>query len=377
MKKTFFEYYALSNSEMVAIWNHCHLVLDTNVLLNLYRYSPSTRDDILSTLNNFVEKIWMPFQVGWEFHNNRDEVLKKTYFLPEALKAYIATIKKKFINDFRCNYIRNPFLTIESLEKKLDKLEDSLFKFINDKFKDAFDANIDDPILSELNKLYEGRVGVDFDVSTLNSIYSEGAKRYAAKIPPGYKDETEKKNRGERHLYGDLIIWKQIIQQSRSSGQDILFVSDDLKDDWLRVDNGEKKGPRRELLREFFLETGGRKIVIMTQDSFLSFIHSLPEHSIKSSTRKEVEASNHKVYKYTLNLDKLDETKSVLDLFYKSLLANDPDAGSHPLVEEKECSSLDPSFTNDTPGGESSSKEDEDKKDPNKDDGEGGEDEGN
>ena len=44
MKKAFFEYYAPTPEEISSIWRNCLLVLDANVLLNLYRYSVSTRE---------------------------------------------------------------------------------------------------------------------------------------------------------------------------------------------------------------------------------------------------------------------------------------------------------------------------------------------
>ena len=56
MRKTFFEYYSLSDSEVKKIWENSLLVLDTNVLLNMYRYSPSTRDDLLGILRVFSER---------------------------------------------------------------------------------------------------------------------------------------------------------------------------------------------------------------------------------------------------------------------------------------------------------------------------------
>ena len=288
MKKAFFEYYAPTPDEISSIWRNCLLVLDANVLLNLYRYSVSTRDDILSTLKKFSSKLWMPFQIGWEYQNNRELVISKTYGLPKELSCKIRNKKEDFLNSFKSEYMRNPYLSLDGLSKKLDKLEASLVKYIEDRFKDAPDMDDEDIICNALNTIYYGKVGEDFTQEELSTLYQDGVRRYAAKIPPGYKDAAEKKDRGERHIYGDLILWKQIIRYSRSQKKDVVFVCEDLKEDWMRVENGKKKGPRRELLREFHDETGGQKIVFMNQQRFLDFVHSLPEHSVKSSTIKEV-----------------------------------------------------------------------------------------
>lgn len=288
MKETFFEYYNPTKGDISAIWQECILVLDTNVLLNLYRYSFSTRDDILAQMRKFSDKLWMPYQIGWEYHNNRESVIRKTYALSNDLKVKISSKKEEFLNLFKSDYSRNPFLSSEAFEKKLNKMAESFVKFVEDKFKDAPDMDEDDIICKELNSVYEGKIGKDYSSEELKKIYDDGRERYASMIPPGYKDEAEKKSRGERHLFGDLIIWKQMMEYSKKNKKDVFYISDDMKEDWLRIENGKKKGPRRELLREFYENTGGHKIIILTQDSFLDFVHSLPEHSVKSSTIKEV-----------------------------------------------------------------------------------------
>lgn len=296
MKETFFEYYNPTKEEISAIWQECILVLDTNVLLNLYRYSFSTRDDILAQMRKFSDKLWMPYQIGWEYHNNRESVIRKTYALSNDLKVKISSKKEEFLNLFKSDYSRNPFLSSEAFEKKLNKMAESFVKFVEDKFKDAPDLDEDDIICKELDSIFDGKVGNDFNAEELNTIYLEGMGRYAAKVPPGYKDEAEKKSKGERHLYGDLIIWKEMIKYSLEKKKDIVFVSDDLKEDWLRIEKGMKKGPRRELLREFFTETEGQHIIILTQQNFLNFVHSLPEHTVKSSTMKEVKTDVNSVF---------------------------------------------------------------------------------
>ena len=334
MKETFFEYYNPTNEDISAIWQKCVLVLDTNVLLNLYRYSFSTRDDILAQMKKFSDKLWMPYQIGWEYHSNKEGVIQKTYSLSNSLKDVIAAKEKDFLNQFKSDFSRNPFLSSEAFEKKLNKITGSLIKFVADKFKDAPDMDNDDIICKDLNDIYKGKIGEDFKAEDLKKIYQEGMERYASKVPPGYKDEAEKKTRGERHLYGDLIIWKQMIEYARKYKKDVVFVSDDLKEDWLRIENGKKKGPRRELLREFYENTGGQKIIILTQNSFLDFVHSLPEHSVKTSTIKEVNVDSIKInitpeipaylYSYWKSLDKIrglsEDAKKTAKLFQDSII---------------------------------------------------------
>lgn len=289
MKEYFFEYYPMSQVELSSFWQDSLLVLDTNVLLNLYRYTEPSRKDILGILKKFNEKLWMPFQVGWEYHNNREKVICSVYGLGDIINRQVQNSFDNLKKSYRSEYSRNPYLSADAWEKKLDKTKDSLVKFVRSCYKGAPEIMKEDIILSELIQLYTGRIGNGFADDELKRIYEDGKIRYAAEIPPGYKDQPEKKNRGDRHLFGDLIIWKEMIQKAKADKKGIFFVTEDLKEDWMRIVDGEKRGPRWELMREFYNETEGQKVVIMSLERFVSFIHSLPDNAVKSKTIKEVE----------------------------------------------------------------------------------------
>ena len=46
-------------------------VMDTTVLLNLYRYSRPTRDELLEVLRALSGKLFLPHQIGREFLERR------------------------------------------------------------------------------------------------------------------------------------------------------------------------------------------------------------------------------------------------------------------------------------------------------------------
>ena len=71
MNKHYPEYKRLTLDAINVIWERGVIVLDTNILLNLYRYSEATRDDILSAMEKLKDRLWMPYQVGLEYFNNR------------------------------------------------------------------------------------------------------------------------------------------------------------------------------------------------------------------------------------------------------------------------------------------------------------------
>ena len=84
-----------------------------------------------------------------------------------------------------------------------------------------------DDILDKLLLLFDGKVGEGFDKSKISEIEKEGADRYKKKIPPGYKDNKKSNNN-----YGDLIIWKELLQYAKENSKGIIFITGDRKEDW-------------------------------------------------------------------------------------------------------------------------------------------------
>ena len=52
------------------------IVLDANVLLHLYRVTPTAREQIFATLSELQSKLWIPHQAALEFHRNRTDVVQ-------------------------------------------------------------------------------------------------------------------------------------------------------------------------------------------------------------------------------------------------------------------------------------------------------------
>ena len=71
MKQTFKEFY---NPDYQNLWETCTFVFDTNVLLDLYRYKGSTKDTFFKVLEKIGDNKWLPYQVGYEYHKNRQNV---------------------------------------------------------------------------------------------------------------------------------------------------------------------------------------------------------------------------------------------------------------------------------------------------------------
>jgi len=87
MKNAIREYLDMADSEKKGLLNTATLVFDTNVLLNIYRCSKSTRDVLLEIMNSFKDRLWIPYQVAKEFMSNRPEVIIETKNIYEKMIA--------------------------------------------------------------------------------------------------------------------------------------------------------------------------------------------------------------------------------------------------------------------------------------------------
>lgn len=75
MRDTIKEYIELSDKEKNDLWNTATFVFDTNVFLNLYRYSNKTRNQLIESFEWLKTRIWMPYQVASEFCKDRYSVI--------------------------------------------------------------------------------------------------------------------------------------------------------------------------------------------------------------------------------------------------------------------------------------------------------------
>lgn len=267
------------------VWQDGVIVFDTNVLLNLYRYNEEARDELIGLMKSYKDRLWMPYQVGLEFLDNCEAVkiwLHKGY---KDLSAQVDECKKSFFKFYDSHYSKHKHICRDELEELFDKQLNPIKEKLSEWENAEPDYKKKDLVKEKILALYDKRVGNDYNFDELQEIYAKGRIRYDNKIPPGYKDDTpDKKEMGARHLYGDLIAWMQIMDYAKAENKDIIFVGDDLKEDWWEKVKGKLNQPRRELLDEFKYRTG-REIVFHTQKGFIE----TSKKQLNENTMKEME----------------------------------------------------------------------------------------
>ncbi|WP_303204560.1 PIN domain-containing protein [Alistipes finegoldii] len=276
MKNVFSEYYPISKEVINDVWDKGIFCYDANVLLNLYRYSNETRNKIFENIEYFIGKTIMPYQACYEYHKNRrgvedsllssyDEIIK---IIEQAANALESGDLAKYRKHCALDIDRDIIKPIKSATTKIvNKIKDT-------KSNHSSFLNVSE-IHEKISQLFDGKISDKFSEDELKRIYTEGKSRYDKKIPPGFADYDNKKNKGENSLYGDLIIWKHLIEISKSKNSDIIFVTDDRKKDWWDIHHGQTKGALPELYREF-KELTSHNILIYSVEDYMKYA---PEHS--------------------------------------------------------------------------------------------------
>lgn len=259
IEELFVGWYDYDVDEYSSLINNSKISLDTNVLLNIYRYSKETSDKTLYLLNKIKDRLIFSYYVAFEFTKNRKKVESASI---EEYKNYQSKIESKYeeiINELKK-------ISNNKLAKK-DKLIESVIKN-KEKVLQNFDSSIDKKmevfksgLEKEICQLFEGKIIDKYSDIEFESIKAEGIRRQKNQIPPGYKDEEKGEN-------GDYYIFKQLIDYSKNNDIDIIFVTDDVKEDMFQTIRGIKS-PRPELLNEFNKETN-HKLIIMTVQEFLN-----------------------------------------------------------------------------------------------------------
>lgn len=71
MKDSFSGYHRPNEDEFSQFWETCLFVVDSNILLSLYRYPEHTRESFLGILEGISARLWIPHQVGLEYGDKR------------------------------------------------------------------------------------------------------------------------------------------------------------------------------------------------------------------------------------------------------------------------------------------------------------------
>ncbi|WP_349734162.1 PIN-like domain-containing protein [Pseudomonas jessenii] len=285
MKRLFPGHFANSIQDIEQLWQNCIFVLDANVLLSLYRYSDSTRSELLKVFEALSERLWVPHQVASEYLANRLAVISdQAKFYDDAIKR-IDGLKKLLEN-----INQHPFVTPGTLEEScviFQRLTEELIE--NRRIHDK--RITQDEIKDKLQEIVSDNVGESYSKERLEEIILSGKARYDEKTPPGFGDA---KKGGESALfidrckpYGDYVVWLQMLEHAKKLDRPMVFVTGDVKEDWWTVFQGKTVGPHPLLVQEFLSETNNG-FYMYTPDKFLERASNYLDQAASEESVQEI-----------------------------------------------------------------------------------------
>ena len=255
------------------------IILDTTVLLELYRQPANISLDVISALKRILTNIYIPRQVYEEYLKNYHKICgdekkkykKVTKELSDSLKKLQNDIAKK-VGEYR----KHNYTDISKLQNNLnEKIKDT--QNIITEFEKSHHAEIqlninflqNDKVKEFVDLLLnQGSIGQKIPFSKKILLLQEGQVRYDNLIPPGFHDSAKN---GEAK-YGDLFVWKDIITIAKEKNTNIIFVCNDTKEDWWEKNKDTPIDLRQELNEEFKETNPSLSIHFLTLDKFFSYL---------------------------------------------------------------------------------------------------------
>lgn len=326
MREQFPEFYSPEGNEFKKLWSDGIFVLDTSVLLSLYRYPPKTQIKLFGALKKLKKRLWIPHQVALEFYRKRLSVIcaqEKTY--SDMLNG---------LSVFEDQSEKHPFLYDKKRLKSLKKSFDSIRSELKEIEKSRPKWLLEDKVLSNIEKLIGDKVGKPYSADRMKQVLAEGSERYEKDIPPGYKDaDKDKSDKSKTRKYGDLIIWYQIIDKAKEEKKPIILVTEERKDDWWwKEDGGRNIGVRFELKKEI-LDKAGVTLHMYQSDQFIEHSQEHLDTKFTSAFITEIKEAREKFGE--------EELESASSSSSSSLIPDGNDA-SNVLGEIAQASDVNP-----------------------------------
>lgn len=328
MNTEVFDLYEMSDEKESRLWEDCIFIFDSSALLYLYYIPKEARDTIYSDVfEKLTNRLWIPFHVQYEYLKNRQKVIKKP--ISENYKPLEEKIKKLSnivnndllgkateIKNYTKNNNKHPYLEQEEIDKFIEKIHEftkysnifneEILKKVSEKTKEISDVDKNDDILELLTKYFS--IGEESSFEEILKITKEGKHRYEFDIPPGYGDSRGKTKKKGTQIFGDLIIWKQILKYSKINNKAVIFITNDITkdEDWCYSNKSNIVSPREELIKEI-KDHSGVEFWMYSLSQYLykakKYLHSeIQEDVIENISDHIINDNNHQLAKKILEI---------------------------------------------------------------------------
>lgn len=225
-------------TQIANIWATADFCLDTNVLLDVYRYTEQSRIAFLSLLKSIGGRLFVPHRVAVEFARNRVGVIRGHFAPQRSLRSQLKEAAQKIAKA----HPGHPHLP------EISQLIEQMIELVNYRFGEAERKHQelvgDDFVLRELLAVIGDDVGDPISESELQKEYK---RRKDGITPPFCKMDDDK---DEERRTGDVAIWLELMRQYEGKCKPLIFVTDDVKENWWQPTCGGRRDPQPVLVQE-------------------------------------------------------------------------------------------------------------------------------
>jgi hypothetical protein len=284
LTEDFDHYYRPSQERKEAAFEGGLIVLDTNVLLHVLRYSPQAREELLTVLHEIKDQLFIPYQVALEFNRNRVEVVDQRRTELQQTEAEIDKLRnltRTLVNAFSSRRTLQPD-DVERLEAASAQFFEVLDSAQNEA-NGSYDLDPDkmvglkDSLTARLEEIIGDRVGDRPSEEQLLTDAAEAERRQENKIAPGFKDKSD----------GDYLWWAEVLQSGKIGGRAVVVVSDDAaKGDWLFKQRSLNAGPHAVLMEDA-RGAGATDLIVLTTRDLLLLVQRRDPEKVSTTTLAE------------------------------------------------------------------------------------------
>lgn len=272
------------------------IVLDANVLLDLYRITPKARRHVLDAFDRVADRLWVPHQAALEFSRNRKKTVidrtssfKQTRQMLRAAEANAVGVLESAVGKLLDQRERNGTtrewdvegagLDRASLRARLMGVMEpalaELEKLTAEYDLSPADMQAADNLLLQIDDILRGHIGTPYPAAQLRSLVEEAHSfRFPNRIPPGFLDADKET---PLRAAGDFLLWRQIIDRTalmEDESRLVIVITKETKGDWWVLEEKRPRGPRPELVQELYDSTGAYLLLL----SLNEFMEGVRKH---------------------------------------------------------------------------------------------------
>lgn len=282
----FAHYYRLDPDSERSAFDEGLIVLDTNVLLNILRYSSPAREELLQVIEKIGERCFIPYQIALEYNRNRVSVVADHHKELETIEKSVGEVRSSLRTLVATSRKRR--ILSEEVAQNLDDAATELMDEIGSEIANAitqYDLNAPsmvgrvDQWTARLMAALAGKVASAPSEQQREADTKEAGRRREAQLAPGFKDKVG----------GDYLWWAETLRNPDIKGRKLLVISDDVaKGDWLFEQHGITIGPH-EILMSDAKKAGATGVWLATTRDLLKHAEDAGLTQVSEATLAESE----------------------------------------------------------------------------------------